>query len=100
VNVHVHIDRLVVDGPSLSRRERERLVQTLEQDLARHLRQGVTGGDGERGRPTLGGLIAAEVVAALPVDARPVTAHPSRRRERVTGGIGTQPGGTANGRGR
>jgi hypothetical protein len=43
VNVHVHIDRLVLDGLPLTHRERERLHAGVEQELARLL--GTTSGE-------------------------------------------------------
>jgi hypothetical protein len=95
VKINVHIAQIVVEGTSLTRREREHLAAALEYELARQLRERVTR---ERGQPAagtrpdqdvsnvsrLGSRIAQDVLAALPAgvlaDSRP--AAPSRRQSR------------------
>jgi hypothetical protein len=87
VRVNLHIDRIVVNGTSLTRREREQLARTLEQELGHQLRVRITGAQGERGSgrhgtSQLAGRIATEVLAALPVGTFPVggaAASPGRR---------------------
>ena len=46
MKISLHIDQIVVDGLSLTRRERAHLATALEQELARLLRQRAAG---ERG---------------------------------------------------
>jgi hypothetical protein len=74
MKISLHIDQIVIDGARLTRREREHLAGTLEQDLARQLRGGATGGSG------LSAQIAREVLAALPAGALPAGALPGGRR--------------------
>jgi hypothetical protein len=82
VKVNLHIDRIVIDGATLTRRERDLLAGTLAQEVARQLRDpgSPDGHDGRngphphdrRGRDgaaPLGVRIAQQVVAALPVAA-------------------------------
>jgi hypothetical protein len=87
VKFSLHIDQVVVEGTSLTRREREHLAATLEQELARQLRQRAAGeranhaGSGPgagarqdqdaRSASLLGSRIAHEVLAALPAGALP-----------------------------
>jgi len=100
VKINLRIDQIVVEGTSLTRREREHLTAALEHELARQLRERVTrervtraGGQpaaGARadqeasGVSRLGRRVAHEVLAALPAgalaDSRP--AVPSRRQSR------------------
>jgi hypothetical protein len=95
VKINLHIGQIVVEGTSLTRREREHLTTALEHELARQLREHVTR---ERGQPAarprpdrdvsnvsrLGSRIAQDVLAVLPAgvlaDSRP--AAPSRRQSR------------------
>jgi len=83
MNISLHIDRVTVQGARLTRREREELAVTLEQELTRLLRQHAAAhrgpraaasrpggdaraaGDARAGSP-LGPRIAREVLAALP----------------------------------
>jgi hypothetical protein len=78
MKINLHIDRIVIEGASLTRRQREQLAATLEAELAHHLRQaGGDGGDlpsltdGWReagpGAPLVS-HIARQVLAALPLD--------------------------------
>jgi hypothetical protein len=96
MRINLHIDQIVVDGATLTRRERQHLAETLEQELALQLRRHAAGATTQlapwghatrdqrtktRGRETrLGARIAAEILATLPLDAlpsaRPPTAHP------------------------
>jgi hypothetical protein len=89
MNITVHIDQITVEGPPLTRREREHLAATLEQELTRLLREQAAGRpargpDSPGGRPPqpppipggslsphtpsapLGSRIARELLAALP----------------------------------
>ena len=78
MNISVHIDQVTVEGAALTRREREQLAVTLEQELTRLLRQRAAGralaqrpaaiqpaGDARAGF-ALGHRIARELLAALP----------------------------------
>lgn len=49
MNIHLHIDRLVLDGIALAPRERARLQAALEQELRRLLAGGLTLPDGAGG---------------------------------------------------
>jgi hypothetical protein len=77
VKINLRIDEIAVEGTSLTRREREHLTRTLEQELVRELRQRAAGQQGPPGRAdrrdlggpagsTLGVRIAHDVLAALP----------------------------------
>ncbi|MGO9220285.1 MAG: hypothetical protein ACLPN6_30925 [Streptosporangiaceae bacterium] len=82
MKINLHIDQIVIDGPSLTRREREHLARDLELELARQLHlyiageRGAARGSRPRGdagpdldadrRSALGSRIAGEVLAALP----------------------------------
>jgi hypothetical protein len=101
MKISLHIDQIVVEGASLTRREREHLAGTLEQELTRQLRRRAAGEAGApagaarqdlaaAGTAALGARIAGEVIAALPAGllagghpARPV--RPGRRRSRPAG---------------
>jgi hypothetical protein len=95
VKINLHIDQIVVDGPLLTRRERDHLATTLEQELTHQLRQRAADGrgtparaarrgDGGQGGSPLGIRIAHDVLAALPVDAlaggSPARVLPTGRR--------------------
>jgi hypothetical protein len=60
MKISLHIDQIVVEGTSLTRREREHLAGALEQELARQLRQraageaGAPAGAARRGRAEIG----------------------------------------------
>jgi len=56
VKINLRIDQIVVEGTSLTRREREHLTTALEHELARQLRERVTR---EGGQPAVGGWKAA-----------------------------------------
>ena len=43
MNITVHIDQITVEGAPLTRREREHLAATLEQELTRLLREQAAG---------------------------------------------------------
>jgi len=73
----LRMDGIVIDGTSLTRREREHLARALERELARQLRwraagqRGPAGSGARRGRDAdgasaLGARIADDVLAALP----------------------------------
>ena len=62
MKISLHIDQIVVDGTSLTRREREQLAGALEQELGRQLRQRAAG---ERGEPA-GAPGGARTPRALP----------------------------------
>jgi hypothetical protein len=98
VKISLHIDQIVVDGTSLTRRERDHLAGALEQELTRQLRRRAAGQasaparaarqDPAGGGAALGTRIAGEVIAALPVGilaaghmAPPI--RPGRRRSRL-----------------
>lgn len=77
MNISVHIDQVTVEGAALTRREREQLAVTLEQELTRLLRQPAAGRRGPRPAAiqpagdaragfALGHRIARELLAALP----------------------------------
>jgi hypothetical protein len=77
MKISLHIDQIVVGGASLTRREREHLARTLQQELARRLGQRAAGEAGARaggarrgpdaeGTSALGIRIAGDVLAALP----------------------------------
>jgi hypothetical protein len=74
VKINLRIDEIAVQGASLTRREREHLTRTLEQELARELRRRAAGRQGppgwadrrDPGGSTLGVRIAHDVMAALP----------------------------------
>jgi hypothetical protein len=75
VKIRLNIERIVIDGAPLTRRERAQLAETLEHELARLVRErarrGNPGKSGAaepagRGHSALGGRIAREVLAALP----------------------------------
>ena len=80
MKMRLNIERIVVDGVPLTRRERAQLAETLEHELARLLREragGIPGRSGTTGRSSgatpaghghsaLGGRIAHEVLAVLP----------------------------------
>ena len=101
MKISLHIDQIVVDGTSLTRREREQLARALEQELGRQLRRRAAGKRGEpagaarrgtdaEGAAALGARIAGDVLAALPAGilaggrtARPLP--PGRRRSRPAG---------------
>jgi len=101
MKISLHIDQIVVDGTSLTRREREQLAGALEQELGRQLRRRAAGKRGEpaggarrdpdaKGAAALGARIAGDVLAALPAGiladrrtARPLP--PGRRRSRPAG---------------
>jgi hypothetical protein len=78
MKISLHIDQIVIEGASLTRREREHLAATLERELVRQLRQGAAGAGrpGRAGRDRdapggsrLAGQIAGQVLAALPAGA-------------------------------
>ena len=48
MNITVHIDQIAVEGAPLTRREREHLAATLEQELTRLLRERAAGRRGLR----------------------------------------------------
>jgi hypothetical protein len=93
MTISVHIDQVMVEGAALTRREREQLAVTLEQELTRLLRQRAAGrpapppiasqpaGDARAG-VTLGRRIAGELLAALPASTfgPPVPASPGAGR--------------------
>ena len=105
MKINLRIDQIVIDGPSLTRREREHLARDLEHELARQLHLYTAGERGvARGsRPrrdgldprvhrtsALGSRIAGEVLAALPAGllaghraAQPPS--PGRRLPRLAG---------------
>ena len=56
MKINLRIDQIVVEGTSLTRREREHLTAALEHELARQLRERVTR---EGGQPAMGGWKAA-----------------------------------------
>ena len=77
MKISLHIDQIVIDGPSLTRREREHLARALEQELSRQLRRRLAGergaaagsvpqGPDADGASALGARIADDVLAALP----------------------------------
>jgi len=68
VKISLHIGQIVIEGASLTRREREQLATAIEQELVR----GLAGG-ARPARPTdpLGLRIAHEVLTALPRDGVP-----------------------------
>jgi hypothetical protein len=78
MKISLHIDQIVIEGASLTRREREHLAATLERELVRQLGQRAAGGPGgparagrdrdAAGGSRLAGPIAAQVLAALPAD--------------------------------
>jgi hypothetical protein len=74
MRVNVHIDRIVVDGASLTRRQRDRLAQNLGDEIGRQLRRrmagrpvAAAGGGGGGPGGSLAATIALDVVAAVPV---------------------------------
>ena len=106
MKINLHISQIVVDGTSLTRREREHLAAALEQELTRQLRQRAVGERGAQAAAArhcpqapsgsdLGARIAREVLAALPAGilagGRPARVLPPARR---------QPGPAAPGAGR
>ncbi len=108
MKINLHIDQIVIGGPSLTRREREHLARDLEQELARQLhrriaaergaaaqgsRPGRDAGPGPdaHGTSALESRIAGDVLAVLPpgllAGHRPAQLAPSpgRRRPRLAG---------------
>jgi len=97
VKINLHIERIVVEGIDLTRRERQELATTIEQELIRRLRGRLGDHPAPPGRPEphatgasdespLGVRIARDLFAALPVQthdeppqpaARPATARPT-----------------------
>jgi hypothetical protein len=100
MKINLHIDQIVIEGISLTRRERDQLASTLEQELARQLRQrrrppGAASEPGALPQPArrdrdgsaqapLGARIAHELLAALPASAlaggQPLGSLPATRR--------------------
>ena len=58
MKINLRIDQIVVEGISLTRREREHLTTALEHELARQLRERVTRAGGQ---PAVGGWPPADV---------------------------------------
>ena len=101
MKISLHIAQIVVDGTSLTRREREHLAGALEEELSRQLQGRAAGeaaapagaarrGPHADGAAALGARIAGDVLAALPAGilaggrtARPLP--PGRRRSRPAG---------------
>jgi hypothetical protein len=78
MKINLHIERIVIEGDTLTRRQREQLAATLEAELAHQLRQAaqaggdlpsMTNGWSEAGPgASLSSHIARQVLAALPLD--------------------------------
>ena len=96
MKINLHIDEIVVDGISLTQRERAHLATALEQELARLLGQRAAGDRGApagaarrgphaHGGSALGVRIAHDVLAALPagilVGRRPALLLSAGRRQ-------------------
>ena len=87
MKISLHIDRVTVEGAPLTRRERDQLAATLEQELTQLLRQHAAGpcptanqpaGDAQADSP-LGARIARELLAALPASTFGLPVPPSPR---------------------
>jgi hypothetical protein len=96
MKLNLRIGQIVIEGTTLTRREREQVAATVEQELARQLSQhgASTRGTAQGGGSTLGLRIAHEVLAALPPGTFPRGASPPQARQRP------QPGPAAPGAGR
>lgn len=68
MRISLHIGQIVIEGASLTRREREQLASAIEQELVRGLAGGARP---PRPGDPLGQRIAHEVLAALPPDGVP-----------------------------
>jgi hypothetical protein len=68
MNVNLRIGQIVIHGVTLTRREREQLAATVQQELIRQLSRGGRSAPGAQrgGGSALGLRIAGEVLAALP----------------------------------
>lgn len=88
MNVNLRIGQIVIHGITLTRREREQLAATVQQELIRQLSRGGGGTPGARhgGGSALGLRIASEVLAALPAGTFPGSAGPPAARQRPASG--------------
>jgi hypothetical protein len=68
MKINLRIGEIVIEGITLTRREREQIGMTVQQELARRLSQGGTSEPGAQRHDgsALGLRIAHEVLAALP----------------------------------
>ena len=73
MNVNLRIGQIVIHGVTLTRREREQVVSTVQQELAHQLsqRSGSAPSTRQGGSSALGLRIAHEVLAALPAGTIP-----------------------------
>jgi hypothetical protein len=75
MKINLRIGEIVIEGITLTRREREQLAATVQQEVARQLRQhGEAPGAQRDGGSALGLRIAHEVLAALPAGTFPGSA--------------------------
>jgi hypothetical protein len=81
MNITLRIGEIVIEGVTLTRREREQIGATVQQELAHRLSQRGTGVPGapRREGSALGLRIAHEVLAALPAGTFPGAGLPVAR---------------------
>jgi hypothetical protein len=81
MKIDLRIGEIVIEGITLTRREREQIAMTVQQELAHRLSQRGTSQVGAQRREgsALGLRIAHEVLAALPAGTFPATGLPAAR---------------------
>jgi hypothetical protein len=81
MKINLRISEIVIEGITLTRREREQIGLAVQQELAHRLSQRGTSEPAARRREgsALGVRIAHEVLAALPADIFPATGKPVAR---------------------